>query len=104
MGESNAGVNRRKWGNNPMRRETMLAAASAYHFAAAGFGKNTEGFIDDDLSSVNISATFEVIYMIGWAPHESQQRPNRRGTAVKSMKDISVTKTTAGGTKEPTSV
>jgi len=33
-------------------------------------------------------ASFEVIFMIGWNPHESQQRPKARGTALKSLKDI----------------
>lgn len=27
-----------------------------------------------------IQATFQVIYMIGWAPHESQPKPKRRGS------------------------
>ena len=29
--------------------------------------------------------------MIGWTPHESQQRADKRGTATKSLTDISVT-------------
>lgn len=27
-----------------------------------------------------IQATFQVVYMIGWAPHESQPQPKRRGS------------------------
>lgn len=96
MGESNVGVSRRKWGDNPLRRDTLLASAAAYHFAAAGFGQTQEV----DLPNTTISATFEVIYMIGWAPHESQQQPNKRGSASKSMKDISITKTKAGNSKD----
>jgi NADH dehydrogenase [ubiquinone] 1 alpha subcomplex assembly factor 5 len=30
----------------------------------------------------------QVIYLIGWAPHESQQRPLARGTGQVSLKDL----------------
>ena len=32
-----------------------------------------------------ISATFEIITLTGWAPHESQQKPLKRGSAERSM-------------------
>lgn len=32
-----------------------------------------------------LPATFEIIYMTGWAPHESQQKPMRPGTAKLSL-------------------
>lgn len=41
----------------------------------------------------------QVIYMIGWSPHESQQRADRRGTATRSLSSlgsVKVTKTEAG--------
>lgn len=34
-----------------------------------------------------IPATFEFIFMIGWAPHESQQKPLARGSAKKRLSD-----------------
>jgi SAM-dependent methyltransferase len=34
-----------------------------------------------------IPATFEIIYLNGWAPHESQQKPLRRGSAEHSLTD-----------------
>lgn len=34
------------------------------------------------------AATFEVIYMTGWAPHPSQQQPARRGSATVSFEDL----------------
>lgn len=34
-----------------------------------------------------IAATFEIIFMIGWAPHESQQKPLRPGSATKRLAD-----------------
>lgn len=35
-----------------------------------------------------IPATFDIIYMAGWAPHESQQKALKRGTAMKSLSEI----------------
>lgn len=35
-----------------------------------------------------IRATFEIIFMIGWAPHASQQKPQPRGSATHSLADI----------------
>jgi hypothetical protein len=34
-----------------------------------------------------ISATFEIIYLTGWAPHESQQKPLRPGSAATRLAD-----------------
>ncbi len=34
-----------------------------------------------------LAATFEIIFLIGWAPHESQQKPLRPGSAQKSLAD-----------------
>jgi SAM-dependent methyltransferase len=34
-----------------------------------------------------ITATFEVIYLTGWAPHESQQKPLRPGSAAARLAD-----------------
>jgi SAM-dependent methyltransferase len=33
-------------------------------------------------------ATFDIIYLIGWAPHESQPKPLRRGSAKASLADV----------------
>ena len=33
-------------------------------------------------------ATFEVIYLIGWAPHPEQQKPLRPGSAKVSLTDV----------------
>lgn len=35
-----------------------------------------------------VRATLEMVWMSGWAPHESQQKPLRRGSATVSMKDL----------------
>lgn len=66
MGESNAVLARRR---SFSRRATLLRAAELYR-ERAGAGP------DDGLS-----ATFEVVYLTAWAPHEAQQQPLRPGSA-----------------------
>jgi hypothetical protein len=41
-----------------------------------------ERFADDD---GRIRATFDIIWLSGWAPHESQQQPLRPGSAKASL-------------------
>lgn len=65
MGETNAVLDRRK---TPLRRKTLLRAVEIYQ---EKFG----------LEDGRIPATFEVIYLTGWAPHESQQKPLAPGSA-----------------------
>lgn len=35
-----------------------------------------------------LPATFEIIYLTGWAPHESQQQPLRPGSATRRLADF----------------
>lgn len=35
-----------------------------------------------------LRATFDLIFLTGWAPHESQQKPSPRGSATHSLTDI----------------
>lgn len=76
MGESNALKNRRSY----VSKDTLLSAASIYQ----GLYGTKEGLIP---------ATFEVIFMIGWAPHESQAKPLPPG--IKGQ--VSLTKLGTGG-------
>jgi SAM-dependent methyltransferase len=71
MGATNVLVERRR---TPLRRATLLRMADIYR----------ERFSDPD---GRIRATFEVIWMSGWAPHESQQKPLRPGSAKASLAD-----------------
>ena len=71
MGEANAILERRR---GLTRRATLLAAADRYRKA----------FADAD---GRVGATFEVIYLTGWSPHESQPKPLRRGSAKVSLAD-----------------
>uniref|UniRef100_H3BAF0 Arginine-hydroxylase NDUFAF5, mitochondrial n=1 Tax=Latimeria chalumnae TaxID=7897 RepID=H3BAF0_LATCH len=71
MGESNCSWNRKSL----LHRDTMLAAAAIY--------KDMYG--NDDGS---VAATFQILYMIGWKPHESQAKAAKRGSANMSFSDL----------------
>jgi SAM-dependent methyltransferase len=69
MGATNILRERRR---TPTRRATMLRMAQIYG----------ERFADPD---GRIRATFDVVWLSGWAPHESQQQPLRPGSAKASL-------------------
>ena len=69
MGATNILVERRR---TPTRRATLLRMAQIYG----------ERFADPD---GRIRATFDVIWLSGWAPHESQQKPLQPGSAKASL-------------------
>ena len=71
MGETNALTARRRGG---LRRATLAHAAQLY---AERFG-DEEG---------RIPATFEVLFLCGWAPHPSQPQPLPRGSATARLGD-----------------
>jgi SAM-dependent methyltransferase len=79
MGATNILIERRR---TPTRRATMLRMAQIYG----------ERFADPD---GRIRATFDVIWLSGWAPHESQQQPLRPGSAKASLAEA-VRKTKPG--------
>jgi NADH dehydrogenase [ubiquinone] 1 alpha subcomplex assembly factor 5 len=71
MGESNAVAGRRR---GLARRATLMRAAEIYdqRFAA---------------SSGRVNASFEVLYLHGWAPHASQPKALRPGSAARRLAD-----------------
>ncbi len=71
MGATNALVARAR---TPLRRATLLRAAQIY----------AERFADAD---GRVRATFEFIWLSGWAPHESQQKPLAPGSAKMRLAD-----------------
>ncbi|MCX7324681.1 MAG: methyltransferase domain-containing protein [Hyphomicrobiales bacterium] len=71
MGLTNALRARRR---TPLRRATLMRALEIY--AAA--------FADPD---GKVRASFEMIWLSGWAPHESQQQPLRPGSAKARLAD-----------------
>ena len=71
MGWGNALSARRRAG---MRRDTLMRAAALY----------AERFADAD---GRLRATFEIVWLSGWAPHESQQKPLKPGSAKARLAD-----------------
>jgi SAM-dependent methyltransferase len=65
MGETNALIDRHR---KPARKSFFARAQAIY----------ADRFPDSD---GRLHATFEVIFLTGWAPHESQQKPLRPGSA-----------------------
>ncbi len=71
MGATNALIERRR---RPLRRATlkrMIEIYGARHADADG----------------RVRATFEIVWLSGWAPHESQQKPLRPGSAKTRLAD-----------------
>jgi len=71
MGEQNAVIERRR---TFLRRETLMRAMALY---AERFGD----------AAGRVPATFEIIWLTGWAPHDSQQQPLRPGSARARLAD-----------------
>jgi SAM-dependent methyltransferase len=69
MGAGNALRTRR-----PLSRKALLRAAEIY----------AQKFSDPD---GRVRATIEIIWLSGWAPHESQQKPLARGSAQMRLED-----------------
>ena len=70
MGETNALAGPVR----PLTREIAARTAALY----------AERFADAD---GRVRATFEIIHLAGWAPHESQQKPLARGSAKMRLAD-----------------
>jgi SAM-dependent methyltransferase len=71
MGATNALVARRRM---PLRRATLLRMAEIY----------ASRFADPD---GRVHATFEIVWLSGWAPHPDQQQPLRPGSAKTRLAD-----------------
>lgn len=72
MGEGNAIAARVK---HLSRRDVFLRAAELY----------AERHVEGD---GRIAASFEIIFLLGWSPHESQQKPLPRGSAKTRLADF----------------
>jgi hypothetical protein len=57
-----------------LKRATLLRMTEIY----------AERFSDPDR---RVRATFEIAWLTGWAPHESQQKPLRPGSAARRLAD-----------------
>jgi NADH dehydrogenase [ubiquinone] 1 alpha subcomplex assembly factor 5 len=80
MGETNSLIQRRE----SLPRDTALASAAAY---TALFGEEHDDNYCDSIQS--IPATYQIIYMTGWAPDPSQPKAAKRGSATVSFEDLS---------------
>ena len=83
MGATNALTERRR---TPLRRATLLRMAEIY----------AERFADPD---GRMRATFEIVWLSGWAPHESQQQPLKPGSAKTRLADALGTQEISAGEK-----
>jgi len=72
MGETNATVERTR---APLSRRLLLQAAEVYQ----------DRYSEPD---GRLRATFHVIYLHGWAPHESQPKPLRPGSAKQRLAQV----------------
>jgi SAM-dependent methyltransferase len=83
MGATNPLVDRRR---RPLRRATLARMLEIYG----------ERFADPD---GRIRATFEIVYLSGWAPHDSQQQPLAPGSARTRLADALGTQERSAGEK-----
>jgi SAM-dependent methyltransferase len=71
MGATNALIERRR---APLKRHLLMRMAEIY----------AQRFADPDR---RLRATFDIVWLSGWAPHESQQKPLRPGSARMRLAD-----------------
>jgi hypothetical protein len=83
MGAANPLTERRRV---PLRRATLMRAIEVY---AARFA-DADG---------RVRASFEIVWLSGWSPHESQQQPLRPGSAKARLADALGTREIGTGEK-----
>jgi SAM-dependent methyltransferase len=83
MGATNILIERRR---TPLKRATLLRMAEIY----------AQRFADSD---GRLRATFETVWLSGWTPHESQQKPLKPGSATQRLADALGSKEISTGEK-----
>lgn len=83
MGATNNLVERRR---TPLKRATLLRMAAIY----------AKRFADAD---GRLRATFEIVWLSGWTPHDSQQKPLKPGSATQRLADALGSKEISTGEK-----
>jgi SAM-dependent methyltransferase len=83
MGATNVLLDRRR---TPLRRASLFRMAEIY----------AERFSDADQK---VRATFEIVWLSGWAPHPSQQQPLKPGSAQTRLADALGAKELSAGEK-----
>src|SRR6476469_4721500 len=84
MGATNVLRERRR---TPLRRATLARMAQVY----------AQRFADPD---GRLRASFEIVWLSGWAPHESQQQPLKPGSAKQRLADALGTTERSAGDKD----
>jgi len=87
MGATNVLFERRR---KPLKRATLDRTAAIY----------AERFADAD---GRLRASFDIVWLSGWAPHESQQKPLKPGSAARRLADALGTREISAGEKPPRS-
>jgi SAM-dependent methyltransferase len=83
MGATNVLNERRR---TPLRRATLQRMLEIY----------SQRFADAD---GRLRASFEIVWLSGWAPHESQQKPLKPGSATQRLADVLGTREISTGEK-----
>jgi len=83
MAATNALIDRRRV---PLKRATLMRMAEIYR----------ERFADED---GRVRATFEILWLSGWAPHPSQQQPLKPGSAQTRLADALGSREISAGEK-----
>ena len=83
MGATNPLIDRRR---TPLKRATLMRMAEIY----------SQRFADAD---GRVRATFELMWLSGWAPHPSQQRPLKPGSAQARLAEALGTRELSAGEK-----
>ena len=72
--------------------ESNMLAARQKHFTPPSFFAHAAEYYQthfkDAEDAARITASFEVIFLSGWSPHESQQKPLRPGSAERNLAEI----------------
>ena len=86
MGEGNALVQRRE----ALPRDTALASAAIYtSLFVGGVSEGDDGGGGGNARGGGVPATFEVVYLTGWAPDPSQPRSAKRGSGTVTFGQLS---------------
>ena len=83
MGATNVLSERRR---TPLKRATLARVTEIY----------ARRFADAD---GRVRASFEIVWLLGWAPHESQQKPLKPGSAAQRLADALGAKEISTGEK-----
>ena len=86
MGEGNACASRRGTTTNAGDSTGPRMGADAFLSAACIYDSMYKLEVDDGVyDNDSVEASVQIIYAIGWTPHESQQKPLERGSATRKV-------------------